>query len=318
MKAKLYCKTGILSGKAIDIADGATIGKNAENHLVVDAPIISGRHARIHFDKNENCYFLEDLRSRNGTKLDGMPVTQKKKLGKIHVITFAENFDFIFQLIHDEAPAARPAEKQKTSAAIDRDAPLPQESRSREKTPLTPGLGRTLIDDAVVPFPKVTKIDEALPGQDLKRTISDREFTAMPSFSEAGKSRAPAGLANQGPGGTMIGYSMISAPDFQLENESTAFLLEVKIGGKEKQVFSLKEGENLIGHSQECAIRLEDSSLSPRHAVMTVKGEKVMVRDLESKKHTVVDKQRITSEVEIRPEMKLQFGSIEAQLIRKA
>jgi len=318
MKAKLYCKTGILSGKAIDIADGATIGKNAENHLVVDAQIISGRHARIHFDKNENCYFLEDLRSRNGTRLDGMPVTQKKKLGKIHVITFAENFDFIFQLIHDEAPSARPAEKQKPPAVNDRSAPLPNEPRSREKTPLTPGLGRTLIDDAAVPFPKVTKIDEALPGQDLKRTISDGEFTAMPSLSEAGERRAPAGLANQGPGGTMLGYSAIAAPNFQLENESTAFLLEVKGSGKEKQVFHLKEGENLIGHSQECAIRLDDSSLSPQHAVLTIKGGKITLRDLKSKKHTSVDKQRITSEVEIRPEMKLQFGSIKAQLIRKA
>jgi len=342
MKARLFCKTGIFSGKAIDIADNATIGRSADNDLELDAQIISSQHARIHFDKNDNCYYLEDLRSRNGTNLDGMPVTQKKKLGKMHVITFAENLDFIFQIIDHETPAARKSETQKEPASKDRGAALPSDREPREKPlqpPPAPGLGRTIIDDAVVPFPRLTKMDKpatkGLPDQDIKRTVHDREFTAMPPLSEAGESRAPAGLSGQGPGRTMIGHSAFIVPDLQSDNAMgnppsetpaaaqshqtpTPFLLEVEITGKGKRVFPLEDGENLIGRSQECAIRLEDSSLSLRHAVMTVKGEKVMVRDLESKKHTVVDKQRLTSEVEVRPDMKIEFGAVKAQLVRKA
>ena len=103
MKAKFFCKTGLLAGRKYEITREATIGKDSGNSIVLDTKIISGQHARITFDDAAQCYFLEDRQSRNGTRLDGLPVTEKEKLGDLHVITFAGKFDFIFQLTTGEA-----------------------------------------------------------------------------------------------------------------------------------------------------------------------------------------------------------------------
>jgi pSer/pThr/pTyr-binding forkhead associated (FHA) protein len=58
--------------------------------------------------------------------------------------------------------------------------------------------------------------------------------------------------------------------------------------------------------------------MSRHHAILIVKSGRVTVRDLGSRNHTFIDKKAIASEVEVRPESKLQFGAVEARLIRNA
>ncbi|MDZ7360213.1 MAG: FHA domain-containing protein [candidate division KSB1 bacterium] len=278
MKAKLFCKTGILSGAKYDIGREATIGKEPGNSILLDTKIISGRHARIFFDEKEQAYFLEDLRSRNGTKLDGLPVTETEKLGDLHVITLADTFDFIFQLVQgDGQPVTQkeklpPAQPEKSPEGKTRVAqePFAAPAPPREEKTAAPTGDKTLIGAALPPIPVFKSQTESVVAPKSKPTIS-----------------------------------------------RPTFFLEIKRPGQEPVTFKLKEGENVVGRLAECDICVDDTSLSRQHAVVTVKSGKVTVRDLGSKNHTFAGDKEITSEVEIRLDTRLKFGAVEAHLIYK-
>ncbi|RPH78291.1 MAG: FHA domain-containing protein [Nitrospiraceae bacterium] len=51
-----------------------TIGRKADNSLVIEDPAVSGHHARI--VKVQAVFFLEDLMSTNGTAINGRPITR--------------------------------------------------------------------------------------------------------------------------------------------------------------------------------------------------------------------------------------------------
>jgi pSer/pThr/pTyr-binding forkhead associated (FHA) protein len=95
MRAKLFCKHGIMKGKSFEFESEATIGRGERNDITLNSKEVSKEHARIVLDSDKGCYFLEDS-STNGTQLDGMKVYEKERLGHLHVITFANLFDFIF------------------------------------------------------------------------------------------------------------------------------------------------------------------------------------------------------------------------------
>lgn len=50
------------------------IGRLPDNHLVIDNPAVSGRHARVYREGND--YVLEDLKSTNGTFVNDKPVAR--------------------------------------------------------------------------------------------------------------------------------------------------------------------------------------------------------------------------------------------------
>src|SRR3990172_3957761 len=98
MNAVLFSKTGLFAGTLFKIGCDATIGKSDGNTVVLRSDIVSGSHAKITYDDTQNAYFLEDLGSSNGTQLDGTRIKGKEKLERLHIITFAGKFDFIFQM----------------------------------------------------------------------------------------------------------------------------------------------------------------------------------------------------------------------------
>jgi pSer/pThr/pTyr-binding forkhead associated (FHA) protein len=75
--------------------DTLTIGRKADNTLVIEDPAVSGHHARI--VKVQAVFFLEDLKSTNGTAINGMPITRHQlrdadviSIGQ-HRLVFQEN-----------------------------------------------------------------------------------------------------------------------------------------------------------------------------------------------------------------------------------
>ncbi len=102
MQAKLICKTGSMDGVEFEIEKEATIGKAYQNSIVLDQNDISRNHARIYFDDLAQRYFLEDLRSSNGTYLDGEKIYENEPLSNIHVITLGERLEFFFQVLNNE------------------------------------------------------------------------------------------------------------------------------------------------------------------------------------------------------------------------
>jgi hypothetical protein len=66
-------------------------------------------------------------------------------------------------------------------------------------------------------------------------------------------------------------------------------------GGMAGQSFQPGEGRTLIGRSPECAVFLDDVTVSRRHAELVREGETFTIRDLGSLNGTYVNRKRIES-----------------------
>jgi pSer/pThr/pTyr-binding forkhead associated (FHA) protein len=80
----------------------------------------------------------------------------------------------------------------------------------------------------------------------------------------------------------------------------------------------LKEGENVVGRDSSCDIVVKDTSISRRHAVITVGPDAVTVKDLASKNRTMVDNKIIEAEVSLTDGSEVCFGSVKARLREKS
>jgi len=280
MKAKLFCTTGILAGRKYEFTQQATIGSSNACAIVIDAPGVAPVHARIFFDQSAGSYFVEDGNVPINTRVDGVPVKRKEKLDALHVLTFARQFDFIFQTVAAPASQAQVAPRAPLVSAAESTAPLPNRRiwapspiRKREPAGLQPALaanGKTLIEDLL----------KAQPAAKSKNA-------AAVTLVEAA-------------------YAQPSKANLQLE---------ALRGGKPLGTFALKAGENVIGRSPECEIFIDDPSISRRHASLIVVANQVRVRDLGSRNHTYLDKATVISEIEMPFESRLRFGMIEARLV---
>jgi pSer/pThr/pTyr-binding forkhead associated (FHA) protein len=81
--------------KEYAVGAGVTIGRLPDNAVMIDNPAVSGHHARVFYEGNR--VILEDLRSTNGTFVNGRPVTRhvlqhgdEVLVGK-HQIVFDQN-----------------------------------------------------------------------------------------------------------------------------------------------------------------------------------------------------------------------------------
>lgn len=73
LEITLELKDTILDTFKIDKSE-ITIGRNSANDITIDNLAVSDRHARIVRDKTG--YYLEDLKSTNGTFVDGRKITR--------------------------------------------------------------------------------------------------------------------------------------------------------------------------------------------------------------------------------------------------
>jgi len=92
--ARLLGRTGEFSDVTHVFTDAATLGRSNGNDIVLNSPYLSGRHARIRFSDGD--YLIEDLGSRNGTRVDGVAVTGEVMLDRVCVITLADAVDLVF------------------------------------------------------------------------------------------------------------------------------------------------------------------------------------------------------------------------------
>jgi pSer/pThr/pTyr-binding forkhead associated (FHA) protein len=283
MKARLFCTIGLFSGSSFEFSHEATIGKKKDNVIVLDQPVISGRHARIFFDETAESYFLEDLGSRNGTKLDGVKITQKEKLGNLHIVTFAQKFDFIFQVLGSEENASRSNRMTRRGAS----ASLPEKPQ-RSSLIETPG------DEAIGVVPR--------PQPANGKTIIEGALLSAPSQNVVAPKTVVEALTS--------GKRALTPPPH--------FNLEVQGAGPEGKIFQLSDGKNLIGRSPQCEIVIDDPSVSRQHAVIAVQAGRILLKDLASRNHTFVEEQIVAAEVEVRPDTSLHFGKVAAKVVRKA
>ncbi len=77
----------LLEGRRIALASGINIvGRDREADVRIDDPSVSRRHARIVVEGNTAS--VEDLESKNGTRVGGVPVSQPVRLARGDVVAF--------------------------------------------------------------------------------------------------------------------------------------------------------------------------------------------------------------------------------------
>ena len=79
----------------------------------------------------------------------------------------------------------------------------------------------------------------------------------------------------------------------------------------EGRIIELANGENLVGRSVECTVRLDSTDVSRRHARILIKNDAATLEDLGSTNGTFVDGKRITGAVPLADGMTVTFGSLE-------
>ena len=73
-----HCWLQLRDGRTVWLSATCSIGRQADNDLVLDSPALSRRHALLVPDGDT--YALNDLHSRNGTYLNGTAVTRPVRL----------------------------------------------------------------------------------------------------------------------------------------------------------------------------------------------------------------------------------------------
>lgn len=76
------------------------------------------------------------------------------------------------------------------------------------------------------------------------------------------------------------------------------------------RIHRLVTGVNVIGRDDECAVTLDFTGVSRRHARITVGEERVTVEDLGSKNGTFVNDVRVEGEVELRDGDRIRLGGL--------
>lgn len=313
MSARLVTRCGVFEGLDARFEEEATIGRSADNTVVLDSGSVSKRHARIYQPPDADGYLLEDLGSLNGTKLDGLRVRGAERLAHLSVVSFGGSGDLVFQDL--ERCARRIRERAEVSPDHTREdvavAELPPSlsrtpSRAAQPQPQT---DRTEEDAAPLDLPKFGQGDA---GPDLvspDRTMVDQVAMDLPSFlgsateSDAASAEDEAAPSVQDPPGA--GQLEVAQPVLEVSAGDSA-------GGENDRRFELIDGLNVFGRADGCEIQVLSEHLSRRHAVLRVAEGKVYVRDLGSKNGTIVDGVAIEDEVELLPGKEILVGNVRA------
>jgi DNA-binding winged helix-turn-helix (wHTH) protein len=64
--------------------------------------------------------------------------------------------------------------------------------------------------------------------------------------------------------------------------------------------FGLQRGENLLGRSRDCRVRLDSTRVSRRHARITIDGDAALIEDCGSRNGTLIRGERSTGRVRLR------------------
>jgi hypothetical protein len=147
--------------------------------------------------------------------------------------------------------------------------------------------------EAEMPKAQAPKAQE---HSDSQRTKIGVEFTPVPSFVEPSKPPKPVEVKSEHP------------PNYVL-------VFETLKGGP--KTFDIKDGSTIVGRDASCTISVDDGSVSRKHAELVLRGSKLTLKDLDSKNHTYIDNQRISTEVEVKVGTEIAFGLVKARFVHK-
>ena len=343
MRARLFCKTGDLAGADHEIGGEATIGRSAQNTVALAASVISESHARIFFDADIGRYVLEDLKSKNGTRLDGIPVDGRLRLNDLHVVTLGERHDFIFVTLPEpDADEARHSEAATTSKTLYEPAsvlemPALSDAPAAQDEGAQPSGGPTVYEPpSALEVPSLE--EPPAPRDGAAATTSKTHYEPasvleMPMLSDApasqDESEQPQGgqtvyeppsalelppLEAGQPGAVDPEAATVAEPS--PVQASARAVLEVTVADGSSFRVELGEGRHHIGRAPEGEVWIDDRTLSRRQAVLTVAGDAVTIEDQDSRNGTFMNGSQLTAPVRLHVGDVVTFGDqVTARLV---
>lgn len=175
MKARLFSKTGTLAGSEYVIDAQAVIGRDNQCDIVLYPHTISSRHARIFVHPEHNAFFIEDLNSSNGTKLDKTAILEPTRLDRLHVITLAKDIDLIFQIVSDQwKPApSKPTAQVESRTEFQEGIVLP--GNLQDVTGADPGM-HTSIGQQFDALPNIPDADDTALGPPSQAPLATPKY----------------------------------------------------------------------------------------------------------------------------------------------
>lgn len=116
----IYITNGPLEGEFYDITeDEFTIGRSTGNTILIDDEQISGSHLGFRLDMSNGKYVMEDLKSTNGTWMDGRAITSSTILGEGDLIDIGSTqIEFSYRS-YDNVEEAKEARSSRPSRTTD-------------------------------------------------------------------------------------------------------------------------------------------------------------------------------------------------------
>ncbi|MCL2873282.1 MAG: FHA domain-containing protein [Betaproteobacteria bacterium] len=168
--------------------DRITIGRRSDNDVPLPYPAVSGRHAVISYLSPEKCY-VEDLKSTNGTLLNGASIYERQQLKDRDQIDIGgQKFVYLEGIKpsdtvkgKDEKKAKLQVVKNEKTIVTDEDATEPP-SLTVTKT-IPPGLVPSLVPPPLAATPNLTLASShehlsaraTIPGKSMPLTEQDLE-----------------------------------------------------------------------------------------------------------------------------------------------
>ena len=120
--ASLTILRGVNAGKAVSLdGDRITFGRHPSCTVVLDDGAVSRQHAQI--TQSHESYYVEDLRSRNGTQLNEEDVLEPTLMHDGDVVVVCEH-SFVFHATSTESSSSRLGMKYKKPGFIEDDSPV--------------------------------------------------------------------------------------------------------------------------------------------------------------------------------------------------
>jgi hypothetical protein len=103
--------------KEYAIGPGVTIGRLPDNAVIIDNPAVSGHHARVIAEGHQ--VILEDLRSTNGTFVNGRPITRHALQHRDEVLVGKHSLVFDQNAVEPQPVAGAPLESLGDTVYLD-------------------------------------------------------------------------------------------------------------------------------------------------------------------------------------------------------
>lgn len=179
--------------------------------------------------------------------------------------------------------------------------------RNGERVPVTPKVFQLLlllVQNAGRLIPKSEILDKVWDSTHVEEGSVTRTVTRLRSALNDNPSR-PQYVRTE----ARRGYRFLAAVQRVARPNLSSF--EVVGGGSRHP---LMEGGNTLGRGDDCEVSLKLSSVSRHHALITVDGTRVTLRDLRSKNGTFLRGERVDRDVDLQDKDELRLGSVSLQL----